>query len=153
MTSNHSQRSFCSALFLEEWLCILLWWGPASSSSNDIHSKTKSDYLSCYAGCCCHTLSQNPPASWTLSVDLWQAADFQAANWGTAKHLPLHRLIFPALPPPLCIIGKECWFYQEMDALLISSYSTRKKFTSFISTFCRQCIWQTKEFCCMYQYI
>lgn len=51
-----------------------------------------------------------------LSVDLWQAADFQAANCRAAKHLPLHQPMFPALPPPLRIIGKECRFYQETDA-------------------------------------
>lgn len=131
MTSNHNQKSFGSALFLEAWLCI---FRPESSSCN-IHSKSRSDYLSCYAACCCHTLSQNPPASWTLSVDLWPAADFQAANCSTAQHLPLHRLIVPASPSSLlCIIGRQLKFYQEMDALLIISPSAGKKCMGFIST-------------------
>lgn len=95
-----------------------------------------------------------PESSWTLSVDLWQAANFQAANCRTVQHLPLHRLIFPAHPPPpLCIIGKECRFYQETDALLISAYLVKEKFTGFISTLYGQYIYQRKEFsvCCITQ--
>lgn len=72
-----------------------------------------SDYLSCCPGCC-HTLSQNPPASRTFSGDLWQAASCEVANCRTEKHLPRYQLIFPAPPPPLCIIGKEHRFYEEM---------------------------------------
>ena len=44
----------------------------------------------------------------------------RANNFGTAKHLPLHGLIFPALLPPPRIIGKEWRFYQETATLLIN---------------------------------
>lgn len=112
-------------------LCFVV---SESSSSKDLHINTEE----CWGDPA--VVSHFP-----RSADLWQAANFQAANCRREKHLPLHQPMFPALPPPLWVIGKECGFYQEIEALLISC-SDGKKYTSFITALCMQDIHQTKEF-------
>lgn len=90
-------------------LCSFVCRGPVRNSTNSIRVNLLIIIL---AGCCYHTLSQNPPTSYTQSLDLWQAANFHAANCKTVSSASAE--FFFSLDPPFPVIGKHCRFHQNV---------------------------------------